>query len=118
MSGETDSQGSVRARLVVSEKARKKPEVTVGGIAFDERGRTLLIQRGQPPAEGRWSIPGGRIEFGEVDNVSTRIRHNERVRGFDRPEVVDMPAEVKRCVLEDIACLGHDHGRDRPRRPG
>ena len=42
-----------------------RPQVAVGGIAFDDAGRVLLIQRGQPPAEGSWSIPGGRIEFGE-----------------------------------------------------
>lgn len=42
------------------------PVVAVGGIAFDERGRVLLIQRGKPPAEGQWSIPGGRVELGET----------------------------------------------------
>jgi 8-oxo-dGTP diphosphatase len=25
----------------------------------------LLIKRGSPPLEGRWSLPGGRIEWGE-----------------------------------------------------
>ena len=25
----------------------------------------LLIRRGKPPAEGRWSIPGGAVELGE-----------------------------------------------------
>ena len=25
----------------------------------------LLIRRGKPPKQGEWSIPGGRIEFGE-----------------------------------------------------
>jgi ADP-ribose pyrophosphatase YjhB (NUDIX family) len=28
-------------------------------------GRALLIRRGTPPLEGRWSIPGGRVEWGE-----------------------------------------------------
>lgn len=32
---------------------------------YDEQGRLLLIQRGQPPAEGTWSLPGGRLEPGE-----------------------------------------------------
>lgn len=45
---------------------RVRPTVAVGGIALDERERVLLIQRGRPPAEGAWSIPGGRVELGET----------------------------------------------------
>lgn len=40
-------------------------EVAVGGIAFDDRGRVLLVQRGQPPGAGAWTVPGGRVEPGE-----------------------------------------------------
>ena len=37
----------------------------VGVICF--RGEdVLLIRRGKPPRFGEWSIPGGRIEFGET----------------------------------------------------
>jgi 8-oxo-dGTP diphosphatase len=39
--------------------------VAVGAIVVDGE-RILLIQRGHPPAEGRWSIPGGRVEVGET----------------------------------------------------
>jgi ADP-ribose pyrophosphatase YjhB (NUDIX family) len=39
--------------------------VAVGAIVTDGE-RILLIQRGHPPAEGRWSIPGGRVEPGET----------------------------------------------------
>jgi ADP-ribose pyrophosphatase YjhB (NUDIX family) len=31
-----------------------------GGIVLDDRRRLLVIQRGRPPAQGKWSIPGGR----------------------------------------------------------
>jgi ADP-ribose pyrophosphatase YjhB (NUDIX family) len=43
-----------------------RPQVCVGGIAFDDQGRVLLIQRGQPPGEGLWTVPGGRLELGET----------------------------------------------------
>lgn len=43
-----------------------RPEVAVGGIAFDDDGRVLLIRRGQEPALGRWTVPGGRVELGET----------------------------------------------------
>jgi 8-oxo-dGTP diphosphatase len=41
-----------------------RPEISVGGIAVD-RDRLLMIQRGRGVAKGQWSIPGGRVEFGE-----------------------------------------------------
>lgn len=34
-------------------------------------GRILLVQRGNPPAKGAWSIPGGRVEPGESDEDAT-----------------------------------------------
>lgn len=43
-----------------------RPEVAVGVILFDDQERVLLVQRGQPPAQGRWSVPGGRVERGET----------------------------------------------------
>ena len=36
-----------------------------GGIVFDPAGRLLLVRRGQPPAQGCWSVPGGRCRPGE-----------------------------------------------------
>lgn len=33
----------------------------------DDSGRLLMIQRGQEPALGAWSLPGGRVEPGETD---------------------------------------------------
>jgi ADP-ribose pyrophosphatase YjhB (NUDIX family) len=43
----------------------ERPEVCVGAIALDD-DRLLLIRRGRPPAAGRWSIPGGRVEGKET----------------------------------------------------
>jgi 8-oxo-dGTP diphosphatase len=43
-----------------------RPEVAVGAIVTDAQGRVLLIKRGHPPAQGRWTIPGGRVERGET----------------------------------------------------
>ena len=37
-----------------------------GGIVRDDRGRLLLVRRGHAPDEGRWSLPGGRVEDGET----------------------------------------------------
>jgi len=41
------------------------PEVCVGAVVVDE-GDLLLIRRGRGPAQGEWSIPGGRVRSGEL----------------------------------------------------
>jgi 8-oxo-dGTP diphosphatase len=41
------------------------PVVAVGVVARDRAGRLLLVRRANPPAKGRWSLPGGRVEAGE-----------------------------------------------------
>lgn len=40
------------------------PQVAVAAVVVDE-GRVLLIRRGNEPAKGRWTLPGGRVLFGE-----------------------------------------------------
>ena len=42
------------------------PVVAVGAIVFDEHGRVLLVERGRPPSEGLWSVPGGKLEGAET----------------------------------------------------
>jgi ADP-ribose pyrophosphatase YjhB (NUDIX family) len=42
------------------------PVVAVGVVARNPRGRLLLVLRANPPAAGRWSLPGGRVEAGET----------------------------------------------------
>lgn len=43
-----------------------RPEVAVGAVVRDAGGRLLVIRRGQAPAAGRWTLPGGRVERGEL----------------------------------------------------
>jgi len=40
------------------------PRVGVGAVILD-RDRVLLVKRGQPPSQGKWSIPGGMVHLGE-----------------------------------------------------
>jgi 8-oxo-dGTP diphosphatase len=48
----------------MSDARPRTPAAAVGVVCF--RGRdVLLIRRGAPPFEGQWSLPGGRIEWGE-----------------------------------------------------
>jgi 8-oxo-dGTP diphosphatase len=41
------------------------PQVAVGAIVVDAE-RLLMIRRGHGPAAGQWSVPGGRVEAGEL----------------------------------------------------
>jgi 8-oxo-dGTP diphosphatase len=48
----------------MSEADKRKPIAAVGVVCL--RGEeVLLIRRGAAPFEGQWSLPGGRIEWGE-----------------------------------------------------
>lgn len=41
-----------------------RPVLGVGGLVIDD-GAILLVQRGQEPLKGYWSLPGGGVETGE-----------------------------------------------------
>ncbi|MTI42279.1 ADP-ribose pyrophosphatase YjhB (NUDIX family) [Roseibium hamelinense] len=45
--------------------SRKGPIVGVSVLCHDQ-DRVLLIKRGNPPYKGLWSLPGGRVEYGEA----------------------------------------------------
>jgi 8-oxo-dGTP diphosphatase len=52
--------------------SRPRPELCVGavvtrpGAEAGDPSELLLIQRANPPQQGRWSLPGGRVEHGET----------------------------------------------------
>lgn len=49
--------------------------VAVGGVILQD-DKVLLIQRGRAPFKGHWSIPGGKIEFGE--DIKTALKRELR----------------------------------------
>ncbi|HUI81745.1 MAG TPA: NUDIX hydrolase [Bryobacteraceae bacterium] len=53
----------------------RHPLVGVGALIYD-RDRILMAQRGKPPLEGLWSLPGGLVETGESlkDAVCREVR--------------------------------------------
>jgi 8-oxo-dGTP diphosphatase len=55
----------------MSQPPEKRTIPCVGGVVKDADGRLLLVKRGQEPAKGRWSVPGGRVEPGESDAEAT-----------------------------------------------
>lgn len=61
----------------MSDTQDKRPVPAAGVVCF--RGDdVLLIRRGTPPREGEWSLPGGRIEWGErAADAALRELHEE-----------------------------------------
>lgn len=53
----------------------------VGGLAYDESGRLLLVQRANEPGRGLWSLPGGRVEPGE-DDAAALVREMAEETGL------------------------------------
>lgn len=51
------------------------PLMGVGAVVVD-KGRVLLIRRGNEPMKGHWSLPGGMLELGEslTDGVTREVR--------------------------------------------
>jgi 8-oxo-dGTP diphosphatase len=52
------------------------PLVGVGVAVFNAAGQVLLVQRGRPPRQGQWGLPGGLVDLGErlVDAARREVR--------------------------------------------
>ena len=49
----------------MSDNTLPRAPVAAAGIVCFRDDEVLLVRRGKPPFEGQWSLPGGRIEWGE-----------------------------------------------------
>jgi ADP-ribose pyrophosphatase YjhB (NUDIX family) len=54
----------------------------VGAVISDPEGRLLLVRRANDPGRGLWSLPGGRVEAGESDEVAV-VREVREETGLD-----------------------------------
>lgn len=57
------------------------PVPTVGVVCLRDQ-EVLLIKRGTPPRLGQWSVPGGRLEWGETLQVAA-LRELKEETGVD-----------------------------------
>lgn len=83
----------------MSEPSIQQPVLGVSACLF-RAGKVLLVERGQAPFEGKWSLPGGRVERGE--------RLEEAVAREVREETgLDMPYFQFFCIHEAISDETH-----------
>ena len=91
-----------------------RPIVAVGAVILDG-DRVLLIQRGQEPLKGEWSLPGGAVEIGETLEaaVAREVREETSLDVVVGP-VVEVLDSIRRdpsgraeyhYVIVDYACL-------------
>lgn len=85
----------------------QRPETCVGVAALCS-GSLLLIQRGRGAGVGSWSIPGGRVEFGETLEQAARRELREET-GVDAGPLrylghVERISDQWHYVIHDFVC--------------
>ena len=76
----------------------------VGGLAYDDAGRLLVVQRANEPGRGLWSVPGGRVETGE-DDAAALVREVLEETGLQvAPDALVGRVRRGRFVIADYRC--------------
>jgi 8-oxo-dGTP diphosphatase len=60
-----EGQNGPMTQDVIPTVPNGSPIVGVGAVIWNDCNEIVLIRRGQEPRRGEWSIPGGRLEWGE-----------------------------------------------------
>lgn len=82
------------------------PSLAVAAVVVSG-GHLLLVERGRPPAAGKWSVPGGRVEAGETLEEALRREVREETGVEVEPGqllgFVERAAEGHHFVILDFA---------------
>jgi 8-oxo-dGTP diphosphatase len=77
----------VGAQYGGSRRYPDRPLLGVGAVVFHE-GKVLLIERGQEPLKGWWTVPGGLVETGERLEAAVRRETLEETGLIVKPVAV------------------------------
>jgi 8-oxo-dGTP diphosphatase len=78
----------------------------VGAVIWNERNEVLLVRRANPPRRNEWSLPGGKVEYGETLRAAL-IREVQEETGL-AIEIVGL-IDVAELVLDAAAGAAGKH---------
>ncbi len=84
------------------------PTIAVGAICVRD-GELLLIRRRNDPARGRWSLPGGRVEAGELlaDALVREVREETglQIAVGELAGILEVPQDTHYVILDYFATV-------------
>ncbi len=82
------------------------PVVAVAAIIWNAQREVLLIRRSKEPRKGQWSLPGGKVEFGETLHAAVHREVREET-GLEI-EIIAL-AETLETMLDETAGAPYAH---------
>jgi 8-oxo-dGTP diphosphatase len=96
--------------------------VAAGAVVVDVSLRVLLVRRGRAPAEGEWTLPGGRVEEGETPEAAVlrELREETALEGrIVAPlGVVTIERDQVRYAIHEYLVTPWPEAADAPLRAG
>ena len=80
--------------------------VGVGAVIWNDRREVLLIRRMNPPLQSEWSLPGGKVEFGET--LRTALHREVREETGLEVEILGL-VDVVELIQDDDAAARNKH---------
>lgn len=90
-------QNGRMTRETLATLERGSPIVGVGAVIWNAQHEFVLIRRGQEPRLGEWSIPGGKVEWGEgLREALLREVREETGLGVEIEYLIDVVDSITR----------------------
>jgi ADP-ribose pyrophosphatase YjhB (NUDIX family) len=114
--------GAMQSRLIAPENVKRKvcdvcgfvhfpgPKLVAGCLVIDD-GKVLLLKRGNEPALGKWTFPGGYVDFGEnATDAAIRETREEVGMRVELDKVLDVMTDASNPSLTLVVYLAKPLG--------
>ena len=83
------------------------PIIAVGAVIENDAGEILMVRRCRPPRKGEWSIPGGKVEWGEP--VQTALKREVTEETGLKIELAGLIDIVDSFIPDDAGKTAYHH---------